>query len=121
VSGWESGLAGLGAFCGVVGLVLVVAYILNQRRHGVRRKLVGMAGELNEALRHSPSDAMPIDPRNPPKLVTYRPRDPGAERTCSCHGRALRAGQQVYWWPRSDISPGVVVVLCADVIKEAQK
>lgn len=113
---WADLLIGLAVICGISGVAVLAYHWL-----GVREDRKVSERKASEGRPEIPVDkAMPIDPDNPPKLVSYQPRDPDVARTCSCHGRLLTHGQAVYWWPRSDISPGVVVILCADVLKDAK-
>jgi hypothetical protein len=63
--------------------------------------------------------AREINPDNPPKWLTYNPRPTAPARSCMCHpDRVLHPGQQVLWWPRTDVD-GAVDVFCQDGVEEA--
>lgn len=62
--------------------------------------------------------AVPIDPSNPPRIVTYQER---WNQSCTCHGRGLHAGEQVIWWPRPDRGTGAVELYCPNSIEEQRR
>lgn len=64
-----------------------------------------------------PETARAIDPQNPPKWMTYRPR-PGREPiNCTCHDRPLVPGDRVLWWPIRD-GGGAVDLFCTETVEE---
>ena len=42
--------------------------------------------------------ALPIDPNNPPKTITFPPNMEYAP-SCVCHGKKVQAGQEIIAWP----------------------
>lgn len=55
---------------------------------------------------------IPVDHDNPPKPLVYS-RKPGSTAPtprCTCHGRLLKEGQEILWWPVPDST--VVKVYC---------
>ena len=47
---------------------------------------------------------LPIDPKNPPQVMNYRPRTRDVDQplVCYCHGHVVRGGQKVWLWPLGD-------------------
>ena len=45
-------------------------------------------------------EPIPVDPNNPPRTVTYNPRDPHkVHPPCNCHGEAIEVGDEMVHWP----------------------
>lgn len=57
-----------------------------------------------------PAAALPIDPKNPPRPMTFDASKPGPVPVCQCHGNPVEHGQRIIVWPVDD---GRYYVFCA--------
>lgn len=57
---------------------------------------------------------LPVDPNNPPRLVSYNPTPGSPQRLCDCHGREIEQGDQVFLWP-NPAAEGAMWILCKSV------
>jgi hypothetical protein len=67
----------------------------------VTRQYVEEQVETSEANAPLPAPALPIDPANPPRRMSF-PRTGGEPPRCECHKRKINPGQDVYAWPVED-------------------
>lgn len=48
--------------------------------------------------------ALPIDPKNPPRPMTFNAEKPGPTPVCRCHGKPVVHGQEIIVWPMEENS-----------------
>jgi hypothetical protein len=71
----------------------------------------GMRDEPEDEPEDTEEPALPIDPDNPPFPRVYHRREGRPPRTCHCHGRELRDGEAVLFWPNPDVE-GAFWLVC---------
>ena len=92
-----------------VAIVLAGAVILARSAYGAFRKREEIA-VMEEGV---PLGALPTDPDNLPRFLTFRPKN-GYARNCDCHERPLADGDTVLFWPTGTTT----VIFCEDGVRE---